>query len=86
MSVSISFIGDLIDPEALIIGGPVTRGGAPMLERLRRHAGKLADTTSMRRSPARLEFTRLGDDVIALGGVALGMEGLFEGVGIVVAP
>ncbi|HUT33934.1 MAG TPA: ROK family transcriptional regulator [Planctomycetota bacterium] len=86
MSVSTSLLGDLFDPEVLIIGGPVTRWGAPMLELLRGHVAELADTTATREGPPRLEFTRLGDDVIALGGAALVMERLFEAVGITVAP
>jgi len=86
MSVSISLLADLLDPEVLIIGGPLTQWGTPMLELLRRYVGELADRTATRPGPARLEFTRLGDDVIALGGAALVMERLFEGVGITVAP
>jgi predicted NBD/HSP70 family sugar kinase len=86
MSVSLSLLGDMLDPEVLIIGGPLTRWGAPMLELLRRYVGELADTTIMREGPPRLEFTRLGDDVIAFGGAALVMERVFERVGITTAP
>jgi len=85
MSVSVSLLADLLDPEMLIIGGPVTQWGTPMLELLRHNVGELADTTCARKSPARLEFTRLGDDVIAFGGAALVMDPLFERVGITVA-
>lgn len=85
MSVSLSLLGDLFDPEVLIIGGPLTRWGAPMLELLRRHVGELADTTPTREGPPRLEFTRLGDDVIAFGGAALVMDRIFGRVGITTA-
>jgi len=85
MSVSLSLLGDVFDPEVLIIGGPVTRWGAPMLELLRRYVGELADATPTRDGPPRLEFTRLGDDVIAFGGAALVMDRVFGRVGITTA-
>ena len=86
MSVSLSLLGDVFDPEVLIIGGPVTRWGAPMLELLRRYVGELADRTVCRQEPPRLELTRLDDDVIAFGGAALVMERIFEGVCITTVP
>lgn len=86
MSVSLSLLGDVFDPQMLIIGGPVTRWGAPMLELLRRYVGELADATPTRDGPPRLEFTRLGDDVIAFGGAALVMERIFERAGITTVP
>jgi predicted NBD/HSP70 family sugar kinase len=85
MSVSISLLADLLDPEVVITGGPLTHWGTPMLELLRRYVGELAGRTATRPGPARPKFTPLGDDVIALGGAAPVMERLFEGVGITMA-
>ena len=86
MSVSISLLADLFDSELLIIGGPLTRWGAAVLEPLRRYVGQLAERTETRTGPPRLEFTRLGDDVIAYGGAALVMERVFGAVAIATAP
>jgi len=86
MSVNLSLLGELFDPEMLIIGGPLTRWGAPMLEFLRRYVGELTTTHIARPGPPRLEFTRLGEDVIAFGGAALVMERVFERVGITTVP
>ena len=85
MAVSLSYLGELLDPEVLIVGGPVTRWGGPMLELLRRYVGELAKKTIYRAQPPRLEFTQLGDDVIAFGGAAMVMEHVFERVGITAA-
>ena len=53
-----------------------------MRELLRGSVGKLSKKTMYREEPLRLEFTQLGDDVIALGGAALVMEHVFDRVGI----
>lgn len=82
MAVGLSHLGELLDPEVLIVGGPVTRWGEPMRELLRGSVGKLSKKTMYREEPLRLEFTQLGDDVIALGGAALVMEHVFDRVGI----
>ena len=81
MSVGFSVIADFVDPELIIVGGPVTQWGDYLLDLLRRNVAKLAESSLRPDRAPRIEFTPLGDDVIALGGVALVLDRLFAGRG-----
>jgi predicted NBD/HSP70 family sugar kinase len=79
MSVGFSLILDFVDPELVIVGGPVTQWGDCMLGPLRKYVRQLTENPVGRSAPPRIEFTALGDDVIALGGAALVLDRLFAG-------
>jgi predicted NBD/HSP70 family sugar kinase len=65
------YVGDLaeginalvlvVNPELVVVGGPITRGGEPVLAALRSRIEEVA------LFPPKVRFSALGDDVVALG-------------------
>lgn len=65
------YVGDLaeginalvlvVNPELVVVGGPITRGGEPVLAALRSRIEQVA------LFPPKVRFSELGDDVVALG-------------------
>ncbi|MFC7618821.1 ROK family protein [Microlunatus sp. GCM10028923] len=53
----------VVNPELVVVGGPITRGGDPVLAALRARIDQVA------LFPPKVRFSELGDDVVALGAV-----------------
>ncbi|WP_432827598.1 ROK family transcriptional regulator [Dactylosporangium sp. CA-092794] len=70
----------LLDPDLVIIGGGVSRGGPVLLDAVERHVRRRTLV------PPRLEMSELGDAAVALGGVRLALdrteETLFSAAGL----
>jgi predicted NBD/HSP70 family sugar kinase len=79
MSVGFSVVADLVDPELIVVGGPVTQWGDYLLALLRKNVAKLVESPVRTDRVPRIEFTPLGADVIALGGASLVLDALFAG-------
>lgn len=57
-----------LDPEMVVVGGALTRGGDLLVEDLRRHVLPLC------LSPVRIETSTLGDESVSLGAVRLALD------------
>lgn len=51
----------ILNPELVVVGGPITRGGEPILTKLRSRVDRVA------LYPPKVRFSELGEDVVALG-------------------
>ncbi|MER6982552.1 ROK family protein, partial [Streptomyces carpinensis] len=58
----------VLDPDLIVIGGGVSRCGAPLLEAVERHLRPRLLTTP------RLEMSALGDSSVAVGGIRRALD------------
>ncbi|WP_328600746.1 ROK family transcriptional regulator [Actinomadura physcomitrii] len=72
MSRGVAAMALALDPEMIVVGGPLVGAGAPLVESLRRHVLPLC------LSPVRIEASRLGDEAIGLGAVRLALDRIDE--------
>ncbi|KAB2371021.1 ROK family protein [Actinomadura montaniterrae] len=72
MSRGVAAMALALDPEMIVVGGPLVGAGAPLVEALRRHVLPLC------LSPVRIEASRLGDEAIGLGAVRLALDRIDE--------
>lgn len=72
MSRGIAAMALALDPEMIVVGGPLVGAGAPLVDALRRHVPPLC------LSPVRIEASRLGDEAIGLGAVRLALDRIDE--------
>ncbi|NVI89494.1 ROK family protein, partial [Actinomadura sp. BRA 177] len=61
-----------LDPEMIIVGGPLVRSGGPLVAELRRRVRPLC------LSPVRIEGSQLGDEAVGLGAVRLALDRIDE--------
>ncbi|WP_396447162.1 ROK family protein [Actinomadura sp.] len=61
-----------LDPEMIIVGGPLARSGGPLVAELRRRVRPLCP------APVRIESSRLGDESVGLGAVRLALDRIDE--------
>ncbi|WP_243722677.1 ROK family transcriptional regulator [Actinomadura sp. 7K507] len=61
-----------LDPEVIVVGGPLVRAGDPLVSALRRQVEPLC------LSPVRIEASELGDESVALGAVRLALDRIDE--------
>ncbi|MGI5208270.1 ROK family protein [Spirillospora sp. CA-108201] len=61
-----------LDPEMIVVGGPLAGAGAPLVAALREHVAPLS------LSPVRIEGSELGDESVALGAVRLALDRIDE--------
>ncbi|GAA2165137.1 ROK family transcriptional regulator [Actinomadura napierensis] len=72
MARGVAAIALALDPEMIVIGGPLAGAGASLVDALRRHVPPLC------LSPVRIEASRLGDEAIGLGAVRLALDRVDE--------
>lgn len=72
MSRGVAAMALALDPEMIVVGGPLAGAGAPLVDALRRHVLPLC------LSPVRIEASRLGDEAIGLGAVRLALDRIDE--------
>lgn len=61
-----------LDPEMIVVGGPLVRPGGPLVPELRRRVRPLC------LSPVRIEASTLGDEAVGLGAVRLALDRIDE--------
>ncbi|WP_207939228.1 ROK family transcriptional regulator [Actinomadura darangshiensis] len=61
-----------LDPEMIVVGGPLVRAGSPLVAELRRRVRPLC------LSPVRIEGSELGDESVGLGAVRLALDRIDE--------
>ncbi|GAA4307471.1 hypothetical protein GCM10023178_15840 [Actinomadura luteofluorescens] len=61
-----------LDPEMIVVGGPLAGTGAPLVPALRERVAPLC------LSPVRIEGSELGDESVALGAVRLALDRIDE--------
>ncbi|MEU9874153.1 ROK family transcriptional regulator [Actinomadura sp. NPDC048021] len=61
-----------LDPETIVVGGPLAGAGAPLVAALRERVAPLS------LSPVRIEGSELGDESVALGAVRLALDRIDE--------
>ncbi len=61
-----------IDPETIVVGGPLAGNGSPLVTALRSRVGPLC------LSPVRIEGSELGDESVGLGAVRLALDRIDE--------
>ncbi|MDL4816106.1 ROK family transcriptional regulator [Actinomadura opuntiae] len=72
MARGVAAIALALDPEMIVIGGPLAGAGASLVAALRRHVPPLC------LSPVRIEASGLGDEAVALGAVRLALDRIDE--------
>lgn len=72
MSRGIAAMALALDPEMVVVGGPLVRAGSPLVAELRRRVRPLC------LSPVRIEASELGDESVALGAVRLALDRIDE--------
>jgi predicted NBD/HSP70 family sugar kinase len=61
-----------LDPEMIVVGGPLVRSGGPLVAELRRRVRPLC------LGPVRIEGSQLGDEAVGLGAVRLALDRIDE--------
>ncbi|WP_307801330.1 ROK family transcriptional regulator [Actinomadura violacea] len=72
MSRGVAAMALALDPEMIVVGGPLAGAGAPLVGALRRHVLPLC------LSPVRIEASELGDEAVGLGAVRLALDRIDE--------
>jgi glucokinase len=72
LGIGLSNIANLFDPQAIVLGGSVTKAGETFLGVARDRLATM--TTAQRRRPMRLDVTGLGSDAAILGAAALAFD------------
>jgi glucokinase len=72
LALGLSNLVNVFDPEIIVLAGSATEAGEPFLGVARDELARM--TTAQRRRPARLDMSRLGDDMGILGAAALAFD------------
>ncbi|WP_131763567.1 ROK family protein, partial [Actinomadura fibrosa] len=68
MARGIAAMALALDPEMIVVGGPLIRAGEPLVAELRRRVRPLC------LSPVRIEASELGDESVGLGALRLALD------------
>ena len=78
LGLKIAYLTNFLNPEVVVIGGGIDRGGDYVVNHVRRVVKKLV--VEEVGSSVKIILSRLGDDAVALGAVSLVIQELFAEV------